>query len=142
MSEASMLRIISGFPIETQTDPIGSGTFQHFPTAGNRRIRHLATSRRNSIPRNPTTSDRILLEVVGFLSDSTVSEPGSVRPGQGRSLLHPLLNSSLVSTFKSRYFYSSLFQRRKSKLCNEKLKPKNLYDQKLRQLSLYRSVLF
>jgi hypothetical protein len=39
------------------------------PTVGKRRIRHPTTSYRNPVPRNPTTSDRILSEVVGFLSE-------------------------------------------------------------------------
>ena len=51
------------------------------PTVGHHWIRHPTTSYWIPVPRNPTTSDSFLLEVIGFLSESiglykeTVSDP-------------------------------------------------------------------
>ena len=70
ISEAYVAQIISYLAIESLSDPVLSDVFRlSDPTVGNRRIRHPTTSYRNPVPRNPTTSDRILSEVVGFLSE-------------------------------------------------------------------------
>jgi len=53
-------------------DPMVSKIFRlSDPTVGNPRIQHPTTSGQNPVLRKRTISDRILLEVVGFLSEVT-----------------------------------------------------------------------
>ena len=59
--------------IETQRIPSDTASSYTFPlsdpTVGNRRIRHPTTPCRIPLPKIPTTSDRIPMEVVGCLSE-------------------------------------------------------------------------
>ncbi len=70
MSKGSILRVSNVYLLNSYripSDPALSDIFRLSNlTVGNRRIRHPTTSCRNPIPKNPTTSDRILSEVVGF----------------------------------------------------------------------------
>ena len=106
MSEAFILRVIFGLPTEIKQDPTESDTFRQLPIVGNRRIRHLANSHRNPIPRNPTTSDRILSEVVGFLSDYVESYRIRRDPNLGLLVLGTLNIEIFVFSGKFSAFYS------------------------------------
>ena len=58
-------------PTKISLDPVVSNLFRLMDsTAGTHRIRDPTTSCRNPVPGNPTPSDGILSEHVGFLSET------------------------------------------------------------------------